>query len=93
MYQLNTVKPQLSNDSQVEQFRVWPKNLSKKCLSDRTNVRRLNTQVKQVKTECMQLTAKTIQNWLNGWLSQLFQFSNKSVVKHNFGTNYVQEAE
>ena len=37
------MEPCLSNDSQVKQFRVRPKNLSKKCLSDQTNVWSLNT--------------------------------------------------
>ena len=48
-----------------------------------------------MKTERVRTTAEANQTRPNGWLSltaqYLFQFSNKSVVEHNFGTNYVRQ--
>ena len=46
--------------------------------------------------ECAQMTAKVNQTLPNDWLAEstweaLFQFSNKSVVKYNLGTNYIQQ--
>ena len=56
---LYTVEPWLLNDSQIKQFRVWLKNLSKKCLGDQRNFWSLNTWVKLMTTGCARLTTET----------------------------------
>ena len=54
------MEPWLSNGSQVEQFRVWPKNWVKNTC-DQTNVRSSNTWAELMKMECAQTTAEA--NW------------------------------
>ena len=83
-----TVEPLLLNNSQVESFRVRTKHLSKKYLSDRTNVQSSNTGLKPMKTERARITAEQL---TESTRKVFFQFSNKSVVEHNFGTNYVRQ--
>ena len=88
---LYIVEPQLSNDSQVEQFRVQPKHLCKKCFCDCINVQSLNAWVELMKRERV-LTEKTNPTWLNTWPSlsnQHIFFFNKSVVENNFGMSYI----
>ena len=79
------VDPQLSNNSQIKQFGVWPKNLSKKCFSNRTSWANENG---TRRNDCRSKpnTAELITEFTR---AVLFHFSNKSVVEHNFGTNYV----
>ena len=60
----------LSKDPQVEQFRIRPQNLSKKCFSDRTNVRSSNPPAESMKKERSRMTAEANRTRPNGWPSQ-----------------------
>ena len=85
-WKFSSVEPQLLNVSQVEQFRVWLRNFSRKCLGNWTNVWSSNTQVKPMKT-CANVCHSKL-NTIESTQAALLQFLKKLVVKHNFKTNY-----
>ena len=75
-----------ANNSQVNPFRVQPKNWSKKCLSYRADVWSSNALFTPMKTERVPMPAEVNRTRPNGWPSLPVQRC------HNFRMKYVRQS-